>query len=213
MDNARNNGCGCSELIAAILVNDCNSSRSANATGEDSSFSLILSLLLRLLNDHSLFSGEMRCICAGLRLFKWHTGNTHKECCRMNILATTSLSFLEHVFKKENIAVKWLGALANHEITGLPFRQRYISCSIPPFYARQVLLQLLRHSIVIILGNFECPVSHMYVCLNNEETEILEEMHTELKPTTFLSVITNHHNTVPHQFVDMFLNFSKGRAV
>lgn len=185
MDDARNNGYGCSELIAAILVNDCNSSRSAIAMGEDSSFSLILSLLLTLLNDRSLFSGEMRCICAGLRLFKWHTGNTHKGCCCTNILATTTLHVCFCFFFKNNIAVKWYGALANHEITDLPFRQRYISCSIPPFYARQVSLHSPRHSIVIILGNFEFPISYMCACLNNKETGILGEMYTEIKLTTF----------------------------
>lgn len=60
-------------LIATILVNDCNFSRSALARGEDSSFSLILLPLLTLFNDHSLFCEETRCIYAGLRLQKSHT--------------------------------------------------------------------------------------------------------------------------------------------
>lgn len=109
MDDGRNNGC--SGLIATILVNDCNSSRSVMARGEDTSLSLILRPLLTLLNDHSLFWGEMRCIYAGLRRQKWHTWDTYKGCCRRktqpSTLASTSPLICEAHLKAT--VVKWHG--------------------------------------------------------------------------------------------------------
>lgn len=108
MDNARNNECGCSELIAAILVNDCNSSRSAISTGDDISFSLILSLLLMLLNDHSLFCGEMRCICADWGCLSYKTDNTYKECCCINICWLKIHLNLDSTFRKPHCCqVMW----------------------------------------------------------------------------------------------------------